>query len=108
MKPKMVYRIVNRETEQHQGVYSRACHDDYDFDSVERAKSSNFHDIYQDRYKYKINKYKVTYTLIKDDCEGPPRKKSKKQLAKEAEYPSIIDRVNDLMIDALRKGNHDK
>ena len=66
-KEKEVYRILNNETGKHEGVYSRSYHDEYDFNSVESARNSNCHGIYQNKDKYKIQKYKVTYTLIEDD-----------------------------------------
>lgn len=66
---KEVYRIHDRKTNQVQGVYSRAYHDEYDFASPESARSSNCWDAYKDKRKYKINKYKVTYELIEDDCD---------------------------------------
>lgn len=69
MEDKEVYRIIDKDTGKAQGVYSRAYHDEFDFSSVESARNSNCHDIYQNKEKYKIAKYKVTYTLIEDDCE---------------------------------------
>ena len=68
-REKVVFCIVNRETGMHQGVYSRANPDEYDFASASHARSANCHDIYEDREIYKINKYKVTYTLIEDDVD---------------------------------------
>ena len=68
MEPKTVFRIIDRKTEEHQGVYSRAYHDEYDFNSAEEARNSNCHGIYQDKGKYKISKYRVVYELIEDDC----------------------------------------
>ena len=63
----IVYRIINRRTDQAQGVYSRGYHNEYDFVSASNARHSNCHDIYEDRDKYKINKYRVIYVLIEDD-----------------------------------------
>ena len=70
MKPndKDVFVIHNRETGEAQGVYSRACHDEYEFSSAERARSSNCHGIYKDKTEYRIAKYRVTYELIDDDA----------------------------------------
>ena len=73
IEPKTVFRIIDRETGRHQGVYSRACHDDYDFDTAERARTSNCHGIYKEEAKYKIAKYRVTYELIEDDVETEPQ-----------------------------------
>lgn len=66
---KTVYKIHDRETGVIQGVYSRYCRDETEFSSVSRARSANCHDVYEDKEKFKISKYKVTYELIEDDCE---------------------------------------
>jgi len=66
-KPEIVFRIIDRETGEAQGVYSRAYCDEYDFRDVEEARSSNCHGIYEDKTRYKIAKYRVTYKLIEDD-----------------------------------------
>ena len=75
-KPEIVYRIIDRETGEAQGVYSRACHDEYDFRSASNARNSNCHDIYKDKSHYAIAKYKVTYTLIDGDCDCKKEKKA--------------------------------
>lgn len=67
LMPRIVYRILDRKTNTVQGVYSRAYHDEYDFGSPEAARMANVHDIYQDRARYKIAKYRVTYELLEDD-----------------------------------------
>lgn len=64
-----VYRIISKDTNKPEGVYSRAYHDEYDFESIESARNANCHGIYKDKNKYRIAKYKVTYELIKDDCD---------------------------------------
>lgn len=68
-KPEEVYRIVERETGETQGSYSRAYCDEFDFESAEKARNANFHGMFKDREKYRIDKYRVTYTLLKEDCE---------------------------------------
>jgi hypothetical protein len=70
-KPEEVFRIINRATGKPEGVYSRAYCDEYDFYSADSARSSNCHDIYKDRAKYGIAKYRVTYELIEEDCDPP-------------------------------------
>lgn len=70
MKPETVYRIINRESGEAQGSYSRAYCDEYDFNSVGQARRANVHGMFEDKEKYKIAKYKVTYELIEDDCVG--------------------------------------
>lgn len=66
-KPKIVYRIINRSSGDAVGSYSRAYCDEYDFHSAEGARSANCHGMFEDRKKYKIAKYRVTYELIEDD-----------------------------------------
>ena len=68
-KPEEVFRIIDRETGIAQGSYSRACCNEFDFNSVHEARTANCHFIFEDKKKYKIAKYRVTYELIKDDCE---------------------------------------
>ncbi len=62
-KPEIVFRIIDKKGNA-VGSYSRAYCDEYDFDSAEQARNANCHDIFQDRDKYKIAKYRVTYELI--------------------------------------------
>jgi len=71
-KPETVYRIIRLEDGQAQGSYSRSCCDEYDFNSVSDARNANVHGIFQDKSKYKISKYKVTYELIDEDCDKTP------------------------------------
>ena len=49
--------------------YSRAYCDEYDFSSVDDARRSNCHDVFQDRKKYAIAKYRVTYELLDPDAQ---------------------------------------
>ncbi len=72
-KPGIVCRIIGRETGQCHGSYSRACCDEVDFRSVEEARSANVNGMFKDKEVYKIAKYKVTYELIEDDCDGDSR-----------------------------------
>ncbi|MBT7929779.1 hypothetical protein HN682_07690 [Candidatus Peregrinibacteria bacterium] len=68
-KPLVVFRIIDKETGEPTGSYSRACCDEYDFESVSHARHANCHGIFKDKKKYNIAKYRVTYTLIDDDCD---------------------------------------
>ena len=68
-KSKVAFRIIDRETGKHIGSYSRGCSDEYDFDSVSMARSANCHDMFQDKQKFAIAKYRVVYELIDPDCE---------------------------------------
>ena len=66
-KPHEVYRIIDRKSGEAVGSYSRSYCDEYDFSSSEAARSANCHGIFEDREKYAIAKYRVTYELIADD-----------------------------------------
>ena len=68
MEQKIIFKIIDRKTGKPQGVYDRAYRNTYEFYSPEEARMANVHDIYQDREKYRIAKYKVTYELIEEDC----------------------------------------
>jgi len=69
-KPEEVYRIIDKSTGAPVGSYSRAYCDEYDFGSVESARDANCHGVFEDKAKFKIAKYKVTYELLDDDCDG--------------------------------------
>ena len=69
-KPEEVFRIIDRATGEAAGSYSRAYCDEFDFRSAESARSANCHGIFEDKKKYKIVKYRVTYELIEDDVDG--------------------------------------
>ena len=68
-KTEIVYKIIDRQTGKSCGSYSRACCDEYDFSSPEGARSANCFDMFQDRKKYAIAKYKVTYDLLDGDVK---------------------------------------
>ena len=69
-KPEIVYRIIQKGAEgwgkagEAIGSYSRAYCDEYDFRSVEEARRANCHGVFEDRDKYAIAKYRVTYELL--------------------------------------------
>lgn len=69
-KPHDVFRIIDRATGKEQGSYSRAFCDEFDFTSPEDARSANCHGVFQDKAKYKIARYRVTYELMDDDVDG--------------------------------------
>ena len=52
------------------GSYSRACCDEFDFESVQEARSANVHGVFKDKSKYAIAKYRVVYELIEPDCDS--------------------------------------
>jgi hypothetical protein len=69
-KPEIVYRIIDKQSGEACGSYSRSCCDEFDFNSVSDARNANCHDKFKDKKQYKIAKYRVTYELIEDDCDG--------------------------------------
>ena len=77
IRSQIVHRIIDIKTGKPVGVYSRACHDEYDFETAEQARNANVHGIHKDKTKYKIARYKVTYTLISDDCDNVTNKEIK-------------------------------
>ncbi len=68
-KPEIVYRIIDNETNCSIGSYSRAYCNEYDFNSIEEARTANCHGMFEDKEKYRIAKYKITYELIEDGCD---------------------------------------
>lgn len=68
-KPETVFRIIDKNSGEPVGSYSRAYCDEYDFSSVSEARNANCHGMFQNKEKYKIAKYLVTYTLIEDECD---------------------------------------
>lgn len=68
-KPEIVFQIIDRNTELPVGSYSRSYCDEYDFTSPEHARQANCHGVFENREKYKINKYRVTYELIEEDVD---------------------------------------
>jgi hypothetical protein len=69
-KPDTVFRIIDRSTGNAVGSYSRAYYDEFDFTSADEARSANCHGMFEDKAKYKIAKYRVTYELIEDDVDA--------------------------------------
>lgn len=74
-KPETVYRIIQKgdsgfgKAGEAIGSYSRAYCDEYDFRSAEEARQANCHGEFEDRDKYAIAKYRVTYELLNPDCD---------------------------------------
>ena len=68
-KPEIVYRIIERQTGEAVGSYSRAYCDEYDFESPKQARTANCHGIFEDRQKYSIAKYRVTYELLEPESD---------------------------------------
>jgi len=64
-----IYRIINNETGELEGAYNRSYYTQYEFSSPGEARSSNVHDIFRNKREYRIQKWKVTYELVEDDCD---------------------------------------
>jgi len=69
-KPEIVYRIIEKKDGAPCGSYSRACCNEYDFESVASARRANCHGMFEDKSEYKIAKYRVTYELLDGDCDN--------------------------------------
>ena len=69
-KPQKVFQIIDRKTNNATGSYSRACCDEFDFYSVESARTANCHGMFKDKSKYRIAEYEVTYKLINPDSDN--------------------------------------
>jgi hypothetical protein len=92
-EPQTVFRIHDRKTGAVQSAYSRAYHDEKDFDSVSSARNANVHGIYRDRRDYRIAKYRVIYELIEDDCDAPSREETEALSKAEEEMRKVIDKA---------------
>lgn len=68
-KPEIVFRIIDKESGDPVGSYSRAYCDEYDFKTSAEARSANFHGEFENKEKYAIAKYRVTYELIDDNVD---------------------------------------
>lgn len=69
-KPETIFRIIDRQTGEAVGSYSRAYCDEYDFRSPSEARNANCHGMFGDKGKYAIAKYRVIYELIDDDVDA--------------------------------------
>ena len=68
-KPERVFRIISKENFGSVVSYSRACCDEFDFTSVNEARRANCHRMFEDKDKYDIAEYEVTYKLINKSCD---------------------------------------
>jgi hypothetical protein len=69
-KPATVCRIIDRATGEAVGSYSRAYCNEYDFNSVQEARTANVHGLFEDKARYAIATYQVTYTLVNADTDA--------------------------------------
>jgi len=68
-KPEIVYRIINKNTGEPVGSYSRAYCDELDFSSVDSAREANCHGLFEDKTQFSIAKYRVIYELLAIDVD---------------------------------------
>lgn len=54
------FKIWDKEAERWATAYSRAYHDEEEWDSEDRALNSNCHGIFKDEERYEVVKIKVT------------------------------------------------
>lgn len=69
MSESFIYKIIDNDTGDYTGAYSRSCHTEYEFSSVRSARDSNVHGVFYDKRKYRIQKWKVTYELVEDNVD---------------------------------------
>jgi len=77
---KEIYKIVDRNDNSTQQVYSRSYRYESEFDSIHSATHAHHSGMHQNKAKYKIQKYKVTYELIEDDCLPPTKAERQEEL----------------------------
>lgn len=58
---KIVYKIWDKKEGRFATSYSRAYHDEVEWDSKDSALNANCHGIFKDSSRYKIVKYQVEY-----------------------------------------------
>lgn len=95
-KPETVYRLVNAETGAFVGSYSRAYCDEFDFESVEQARSANCHGLFRDKSAYRVVKYRVIYELIDDDVDPPTEEEILESERRRKEQLEIEEEVADM------------
>lgn len=57
---RIVYRIIDRQTQEPVGVYSRSYREVYDFPSPDAALSANVRGVHRDGERYRVAKIRVT------------------------------------------------
>jgi len=68
---KKVFKIWDKKLKKYTGSYSRAYHDEYEFDSEDSAFNANVHGMYHDTDTYEIHEIEISEKLIK---KLPPKK----------------------------------
>ena len=85
---KTVYKIFDKEKKGYTGSYSRACHDQYEFNSESEALNANCHGMYNDTDKYEIHEVEVVETVVK---ALPPKKEHADQTRKKKEQEAKVE-----------------
>ena len=84
----VIYKIINNETGELEGAYNRSYYTQYEFSSPGEARSSNVHNIFRNKREYRIQKWKVTYELVDDDCD--PYRQEKIPRWSEVQFNQVI------------------
>lgn len=66
---RVVFTVHDRVSDEQQVAYSRACHDEDEWSSAERARTSLHGGYYEDKEKFRVRKWLVQYTLVNGDVE---------------------------------------
>ena len=98
-KPKTVFRIIDNETGEAEGSYSRSYCDEFDFSSLEGARDANCHGVYKDKVRYGIAKYRVTYELIEEDVDPP----NDEEIAKADEQKEFERKADELGLEGFER-----
>jgi len=69
MTESFIYKIINNKTGENEGAYNRSYYTQYEFSSPGNARVSNVNEVFQNKLEYRIQKWKVTYELVDDDCD---------------------------------------
>jgi len=100
---KEIYKIVDRNDNSTQRVYSRSYRYESEFDSIHSATHAHHSGKHQNKAKYKIQKYKVTYELIEDDCLPPTEEEIQQEKETPNTWPELEKRMDDIIIEGMIK-----
>ena len=64
---KTVFTLHDRRTGEQVGSYDRSCSDRFEWHDEASARRHNFHGIFEDREKYVVKRWRVTYELLDGD-----------------------------------------
>ena len=63
---KIVYKLWDKKEEVFASSYSRVYHDEIEWSSESNARNANCHGMFEDKTRYAVKKYRVTYEEIED------------------------------------------